>query len=308
MSKLFKISALLSFLYFIPQALALNIVTSNYPAYDLISHIVDDSSSVKVLLKPGADAHSFEPSPRDIATIETSDLFVYTGGENDEWISRILKSMSHDINTISMLDCVEPLRENLAFEHTAEEHHAHEGHDHDEIAFDEHVWTSPKNDILLLKAMTAKLSQLDPENKAKFEKNADAYIQRFMALDKAFTEIIQGSKRQSIIVADRFPFLYFVHDYKLNYYAAFSGCAEDTEASARTIATLINKVEELNLPYVICQENSSEKLAKTIASETNTEVLTLNACHNLTLEQYREKVEMITLLEQNLQVLKKALN
>lgn len=304
MKFIFKLLPLFCIFWLMPKAFALNIVTTNYPAYDLVFHVAKDKANIQVLLKPGADAHSFEPTPRDIASIEKSDLFFYIGGENDEWIRRLLKAMSNNINSLSMLECIDPLKESLAFEHTLENHHHHEH----EIAFDEHVWTAPKNNIKLLKVIAQKLSEIDPNNKDFYHKNAQAYSERFAQLDQKFQDLIKSSQRKIIIVADRFPFLYFAHDYGLDYYAAFSGCAEDTEASAKTISFLIEKVKELKINYVIKQEFSALKLANTIASETDSEVLTLNACHNLSKEQYQNKVEMIELLENNLETLKKALN
>lgn len=304
MKLIFKLLPFMFILGLMPKAFALNIVAANYPAFDLIFHVAKDKADISVLLKPGADAHSFEPTPKDIASIEKSDLFFYVGGENDAWIRRLLKSMNNNINTLSMLEHINPLRESLAFEHTLEDHHHH---DHDE-AFDEHVWTAPKNNIKLLAVIAQKLSMLDPDNSEFYHKNAQEYAERFAKLDRKFQELISSSQRKTIIVADRFPFLYFASDYGLDYYAAFSGCAEDTEASAKTISFLIEKIRELKINYVIKQEFSTLKLADTIASETGSGILTLNACHNISKEQYQNKVEMIELLEKNLITLKKALN
>lgn len=303
MKLIFKLLPFLLILGLMPKAFALNIVASNYPAFDLISHVAKDKADITVLLKPGADSHSFEPTPKDLASIEKSDLFFYVGGENDEWIRRLLKSTSRSVNTLAMLEHIKPLKESLAYEHTLEDH----DHDH-EAAFDEHVWTAPKNDIKLLAVIAQKLSMLDPDNSEFYHKNAQEYAERFAELDKKFQELISSSQRRTIIVADRFPFLYFACDYGLDYYAAFSGCAEDTEASAKTISFLIEKIRELKINYVIKQEFSALKLADTIAAETGSEILTLNACHNISKEQYQRKVEMIELLEKNLITLKKALN
>ena len=303
MKSIFKIFIFVVAFFYAETSFCLTIVTSNYPAFDIASHVVGDKAKVKVLLKPGTDAHRYEPSPKDLGAIEECDLFYYTGGENDEWIERLLNSTSKNINTLSMLDSITPLSESEAFSHTFEAHNHH----HDE-AFDEHVWTSLKNDIVLIDDFAKKISAIDPKNADFYKKNAHDYVNKFVALDIEFTALIKNSKRQVLVFADRFPFLYFVHDYGLDYYAAFSGCAEDTEASPKTVASLIKKVIELKTPYVLCQEFSTEKLAKTVALETNTEVLTFNACHNISKKQYQDKVELIELLRQNFESLKKALN
>ena len=271
----------------------LKIVASNYPAYDLSRAVVGDCGDVLLLLKPGTDAHMFEPTPKDVSLISKADLFVYTGGENDVFLDRILDSLDDKPEILSMLKAVNPLEVDHS-ERTFES--SHKGHHHGE--FDEHVWTSYRNDILILKAIAKKLSEISPENKEIFEKNANAYIDEFSTLDKDTKNLIENAPRKTIVFADRFPFLYFAHDYNLDFYAAFSGCSENTEASATTVAKLIDTVKKKKIPAVFSIEFSNEKLSS---------VLHFNSCHNISPSQYKDKVKMTFIMRKNLEALKQAL-
>ena len=286
------------------------IISSNFIGYDFARAVTGDKSEISMLLKPGAEAHDFEPTPEDIINIKNADLFIYVGGESDEWIENLLEGNEIPAEkTLRLMDLVEVKEEELSEgmeEHDHEEHeHSHEAHD--ETEYDEHIWTSPLNAVKLTNGIKAKLSAIHPENKSAYTQNADNYISRLLAIDQKIRDVVSSSHKKELIFGDRFPFRYFVDEYGLNYYAAFPGCSEQTEASSQTIAFLIDKVKTDNIKTILKIELTSDKLAKTIAEETGAKVLTLNAAHNISKEDFESGLTYADIMEANIDVLKEAL-
>ncbi len=293
------------------QAKDLSIIATNFPQYDLVRHIVGDKAKVQMLLKLGAEAHSFEPTPKDLIAIQSSDLFVYNGGENDEWIEPLLESSDKKLNTFAFTKAVS-LREEEEKD-GMEKEHDHDDEDeaddeHEEIEYDEHVWTSPLNDIRILKELSSKVIALDPENKAYYEANTNAYIKEFEEIDSNYKAIINKAKHKTLIFGDRFPLLYFVKDYGLDYFAAFKGCSNETEVSAATVKFLIDKAKTNKAPVIFKIELTNDAIAKTIAEAVDAKVLTFNTGHNLSVEQFEKGTSLTDLFKLNYAVLKEALN
>ena len=295
---------------------ALKIVCTNFSGYDFARQIAGDKAEVTMLLKPGAEAHSYEPTPEDIKAIQSSDLFVYTGGDADEWVEHVLESIdTNKHKAFKMMDAVD-LREEEIVEGMVHEHHheedAHEEHAHHEHEhaheMDEHVWTSPVNAIAIVKAMSDNIIALDETDAEYFKKNTETYVGQLEALDKEFRDVIDHAKRKEIIVGDRFPFLYFAKEYGLSYYAAFPGCSKDTGSNPATVAFLIDKVKADNIPVVFHIEMSNEQMSKSIAEATGAKNMLLNAIHNVTAEQFEKGVTYIDLMKENVKALKEALN
>lgn len=292
----------------------LKIICTNFASYDFVRQIVGDKAEVTMLLKPGAEAHSYEPSPKDIQAIGKSDLFVYTGGDSDEWVDGMLSSIDKSkLKTLKMMDTVKLYEEEMSEGMQEEEHeHHHDDKDHHDgeegPEMDEHVWTSPANAIQIVKALTETISGLDKDNAQTYQKNAEAYIAKLEKLDKDFHDVIDHAKRKEIIVGDRFPFLYFAKEFGLTYYAAFPGCSTDTEANPATIAFLVDKVKEDHIPVVFHIEMSNEQMSKAIAEATGAKNELLNAVHNVSDEEFKKGVTYIDLMNHNVKVLKEALN
>lgn len=288
------------------MAKELNIIATNFPQYDFVKNITKDKANVTMILKIGAEAHSYEPTPKDLIAIEKSDLFVYNGGENDEWIENFLKDNLSKLNTFAFTKEVSLRAEEEVEGMQPEAEEEHE--DGEEQGFDEHVWTSPKNDEVILNKLCEAIVKLDPENKDYYEKNASDYINRFKELDQKYSEVISTSKNKTLVFGDRFPLLYFAKDYGLNYYAAFKGCSNETEVSASTIKFLIDKAEQLKAPVIFKIELSSDNIASTIAESVNAKVMTFNSGHNITVEEFKAGRTMADLFSDNIPALKEALN
>lgn len=279
----------------------INITCVNFPQYDFAKNIAGDSANVKMLLPPGSESHTFEPSPKDIISLQHSDLFIYTGGESDNWVDEILKTMKNDnMEIIRLLEVCDALDEEYSEGMQAEEHE----NEHEK---DEHIWTSPVNALKICGEIKDRLAKIDSSNADAYEKNFSVYSDKLSALDSKFREIVSGAKRKTLVFGDRFPFRYFVEEYGLDYYAAFPGCAEETEASISTVAFLVDKVRAEQIPVVLYTEFSDHRLADTIAAEGGAKPMRLNSCHNVTADQFKSGIGYIDLMEENTKALEEAL-
>jgi zinc transport system substrate-binding protein len=461
------------------------VVAVNFPAYDFVRQIAGDRVNLTMLLPPGAESHSFEPTPSDIIKIQDCDVFIYTGGETDVWVDRIFESMDTSMKKIiRMMDAVAVVEEeivegmeddehehshaeedftiadikdrtlsdwagdwqsvypylldgtlNPVMEHKAESgektereyfeqyktayvtdmdrvvitndsmtfyrngvpstakyaykgtgiipeddgtlwvrykfeavgnppsgvpkyimfsDHLHApakpehfhiysstisfdalmedtdpvnyptyypstltkdeivaemiGHDHgEEIAYDEHVWTSPQNAKRIVRALSDVLCEVDSANAAFFRRNMETYSAQLDELDKEFQAVVDNARRKTIVFGDRFPFRYFADAYGLTYFAAFPGCSIETEASAATVAFLIDKIRAEKIPVVFHIELSNESMADTIAAETGAKKLLFHACHNISKQEFDRGVTFLELQKANVPRLREAL-
>ncbi|MGL5258248.1 MAG: metal ABC transporter substrate-binding protein [Proteocatella sp.] len=282
----------------------LKIVTTIFPAYDFAREITGDNADVSMLLPPGLESHSYEPSPQDIINIQDADLFIYTGGESDTWVKKILDSSDHKIEVIRMMDLVDLYEEELVEGMQGEDKHDNEL----EHEYDEHVWTSLRNAQKIVNGINDKVSNLDLNNKTEYEKNTKAYIEKLNLLDEKFKELFNQLENDTLIFGDRFPFRYFAEDYDLKYYAAFPGCSSETEPSIATITFLIDKIKEEKIGTIFYIEFSNHKIADTIAEATGARTELLHSCHNVDIVNLnKEEVTYYSLMEQNYNTLKGAL-
>jgi zinc transport system substrate-binding protein len=264
-----------------------------------------------MLLKPGAESHSYEPTPQDIKDVADSDMFVYVGGDSDAWISSIMDSIDKKkIRIVTLMDCVSLVPEETVEGMTpeSEETDTSAASETAAVEYDEHVWTSPANAMLIVQKLCDNLSSIDPSDKEYYAANTAAYIEKLKKLDGEFKEVISDSKRKEIVVGDRFPFRYFVDEYGLKYYAAFPGCSTDTEANAQTIAFLTRKVKKDKIPVVFHIELSNEKVCRSICESTGAKPELLNAIHNVSRDDFDNGITYIDLMEHNVSALKEALN
>ena len=285
----------------------ISIIATNYPSYEFARAVVNNNSNieVKMLLKPGSESHTYEPTPKDIKLIENSKMFIYVGGESDTWVDDILSSIdTSDKKIVRLIDLVETKSEELK---EGMESVEDEEDEIDEEEIDEHVWTSPINAIKIVRKLNEYIDELSIKDKEELDSNASNYINELESIDKEIRSVISSSKRKEIIIGDRFPLRYFADEYSLDYYAAFPGCSEQTEASSKTLSFLINKVKEDNIPVILKMELSNSNIANTIASETNTKVLEFNSAHNIKESDFNKGITYIDIMKENIKVLKEAL-
>lgn len=295
-----------------------SVVSTSFPGYDFARAVTKNTNiSTKMLVKPGAETHTYEPTPQDIIDIKNADMFVYVGGDSDTWVKKILKDVdTKKTHVVKLVDLVSTVEEEIVEGMEDEDEHEHDHdhddhnhkHDHDEEEegpeIDEHVWTSPKKAMEIVKKIAKVASEIDAAEKTKIDDNAEKYVAEIAQVDKDLHQAIDG-KISEIVVADRFPFRYFADEFGLKYAAAFSGCSEQTEASAKTISFLINKVKQDKVKKIYKIELSNGKIAETVSKDTGAEVLELHSAHNVTADDFSKGVTYVDLMKRNLVALSK---
>lgn len=292
----------------------LQVVTTIFPIYDWAREIAGDVEGVELiwLQDTGVDMHSYQPSAADMLQVSSCDLFLYIGGESDSWVSGALaEAVNPGQQAISLLTV---LGDNAHLEELTEGMQAedHEGHDHDEdeMEYDEHIWLSLKNARILTQAIADAMAQADPAHADAYAANAAAYQEKLAELDSRYQAVVDAAPLHTLLFGDRFPFRYLTEDYGLEVYAAFPGCSAETEASFETIAFLSGKVDELGLPAVLTIENSDGRVAQTIVQNTaagDAAVLTLDSMQGLSAQDAAAGATYLSVMEDNLDVLKAAL-
>ncbi len=304
----------------------IHIVGTIFPICDWVREIVGrDNARIKVtqLLDSGVDLHSFQPTAADILNVQNADLFIYVGGESDGWVDDVTRVIVNpDWKSLSLVDAmgdavkaeeiVEGMEHEHEHEHDDEDHeeHEHEEHEEEEEA-DEHVWLSLHNAQLLCRSLCDMLCEIDDVHAGEYRKNTEAYLEKLDALDQAYREMTDKAAYHTVLFADRFPFRYLADDYGLTYFAAFSGCSAECEASFQTIAFLAQKLDELGLPAVLTIENANVRIAETVISTSRDQsrpILTMNSMQAATSRDAEAGVTYLSLMEENLKVLEQALN
>ena len=295
----------------------INIVVTTFPCYDFVRAGTKDldNINIKMLIKPGAEIHSYDPTPQDLIAIQKSDLFVFNGGESDEWVFEMLESMGENtpkslrlIESVALLE-EEHFEEDHFHEHEEDGHH-HEGHSAEELEADEHVWTSPENARKMLDYVVLALEELEKlsdEDKAKIKENAEDYKNQITEVEEKIKQVLESKSEKFIVMGDRFPLQYFAKYYGIDYLAAFSGCSTAVEASTQTISKLINTVKEKTLPAVFYIELSNHKIADTVAEAAKVATYQLNSVQNISKADFDNGETWVSLMEKNALALDKGI-
>lgn len=281
-----------------PDGGKLHIVATIFPAYDFARAAAGDLAEVTLLLPPGAESHSYEPTPADILAVRDCDLFFYLGGESDAWVDNILETVRPAGRALRMMDCVELLEE----EEEPGHHHEHREGEVEEL--DEHVWTAPANAAAITLAVGETLAELDEPHKTEYRANAERYAGQLAELDQAFSEFFAAAAHKTMVFGDRFPLQYFAAAYDLDCRAAFPGCGGQTEPSAAVIAYLIEKVEAEQLSAVWYIEFSNHLVADSVAEAAGAKTAMFHTCHNVSRADLEAGATYLSLMEGNLAALK----
>lgn len=297
----------------------LQVVATIFPEYDWVKEILGeqaDNVELTLLLGNGTDMHSFQPTMEDILKVSTCDIFIYVGGESDAWVADVLKGAGNpDRQAINLMEVLgdQAKEEEVVEGMQDEDGHAHGDDSHsqdDDLEYDEHVWLSLRNASLFCDTIAETLGEADPANAQLYQRNADAYEEKLAALDEEYKTAVEQSQTKTVLFADRFPFRYLVDDYGLTYYAAFTGCSAETDASFETITFLAGKLDELKLPVVFTIENSDRKVAQAVIENTKTrdqKIWALNSMQSVTTKEVEEGTTYLSIMKNNLQILEEAL-
>lgn len=286
----------------------IHIVCTTYPQYDWLNHIIGKNNSsidLTLLLDNGVDMHSYQPTAKDMMTVSSADLFVYIGGESDNWAKDAIKeAVNKNMITVSLM---EALGENVKQEEFVE---GMQGEKEEELENDEHIWLSVKNAMKLVQILSNEVQKLDENQKEIYKKNTQLYLEKLSNLDSEYEQMVKNAKIKTIVVGDRFPFRYLVDDYHIKYYAAFVGCSAETEASFETITFLAGKVDEIGTSSILTIDGSDGKIAKAIRENTKNKdqkILELNSMQAVKKEQIKSGFTYLQGMEKNLKILKEAL-
>lgn len=286
-----------------------SVVTTVFPVYDWVREVTGEDSDIELtmLLDSGVDLHSYQPTVEDIAKIATCDMFVYVGGESDEWVENALgQAVNKDMVVVNLLDV---LGDAVVQEESVEGMEESE-EESGEPESDEHVWLSLRNAQVVCTYLAKELGNMDKNNAQIYQSNAQAYCDALNNLDGKYSEVVNNAQYNTLLFADRFPFRYMAKDYGLSYFAAFSGCSAETEASVETIAFLAGKLKELELPAVMIIDGSDEDVASTVVETAGRgcPILALNSLQSVTSENVASGATYLDIMTENLSVLEKALN
>ncbi|MBE5945240.1 MAG: zinc ABC transporter substrate-binding protein [Lachnospiraceae bacterium] len=298
----------------------IKIVCTTFPQYDWVKEIAGDrAEELEIILlgNGGIDLHSYQPTADDIVTISDCDVFIYNGGVSDSWVESTLdQATNEDMIVINMMLVLEDrLREEEIVE-GMEVHHHEDGEEHSEeehinvAEYDEHVWLSLTNATLVCDAITEALSNVDKDNSSVYDTNNKTYQEKLVTLDTEYKNAVATAKYDTLLFGDRFPFIYMLKDYEINYYAAFTGCSSESEASFETIAFLADKMDELALPAIMVVDGSTDDLANTIlesAKSSGQKILVIDSMQNVSDSDVKSGKSYIETMENNLTVLKTAL-
>ncbi|GHT01196.1 periplasmic divalent manganese/zinc-binding lipoprotein [Synergistales bacterium] len=278
-----------------------NVIATIFPPYDFAREIAGDKANVTMLLPPASESHSFEPTPRDIIAIQNCDVFIYVGGESDEWVNGVLSGViTSGMKIMTLMDCVEAVKEEVV--------EGMESKEEINSEYDEHVWTSPRNAKLIAQKISDTLSEVDAANADTYKQNTARYLAELDELDAKFQAVADSAARKTIVFGDRFPFRYFADAYGLAYFAAFPGCSTETEPSAATVKFLIDKINAEHIPVVFQIELSNGRMAAAISESTGAKTLLLHSCHNISKSDFESGVRYLDIMTRNAEALKEALN
>lgn len=272
----------------------LSVVATDFPCYDLARQVLGDDAGLTLLIRPGMDAHTYEPTPADAKAVYEADVLICIGGTSDAWVEDMLTG-APDVAAVRLMDSVQPLEE------------AHAEYGHEDISYDEHIWTSPVNMRAMLASVAEALCAADPENAEAYRANAEAYDAELARLDQTFRDLVSGAARTELVFADRFPFLYFAREYGLSYVSAFSGCSEESQPSVQAVAALIDAVEQDGVPVVYVIEMSTGDVARAVSEQTGAEIVEMHSCQSVTGEEFEAGETYISLMERNVEALRKGL-
>lgn len=283
----------------------MTVVTTIFPAYDFVKQIVGDKIGVVMLLPPGVESHAYEPTPSDIIEIENADLFFYVSEHTETWVEQIISSLKNNrVETIS-------IAEGTGIEVHGHNHEHHDHHDHEEseeCETDEHIWTNLEYSALMIDFIAEKISQKDQSNKDFYKANAEKYKSEILGLKADFENMISHSNRKEIVSGSRFAMKNFTNEFGLSFTAAFDSCVDNTEPSAGVMAKIIDKIKEDNIPVIFYEELTEPKIARAVSLETEAKMLLFHSCHNVSAEEFENGETYLSLMKQNYNNLKEALN
>lgn len=279
----------------------LTVITTIFAPYDFVRQIVGDKARVIMLIPPGVESHSYEPTPSDIIEIENADLFFYVSEHTETWVTQILSALKN-----KQVEVVN-IAEGTGIEIHAHDHEHHDGHTED-CETDEHIWTNLSYASQMIDFIGKKLAEKDKTNASFYLENAQKYSGEILKLKDDFVSMISSAKRNEIVSGSRFALKNFTTEFGLHFTAAFDSCVDNTEPSAAVMAKIIDKINDDKIPAIFYEELTEPKIARAVSLETGAKMLLLHSCHNVSADELKNGETYVSLMKQNYENLKEALN
>ncbi len=285
----------------------LDIVTTNFVQYSITNEIVKNKCNVKMVLRPGQDSHSFDPTINVVININKADMFIYTSEHVETWAEKLISKINNGPIVVES-------GKGVAFKASLHEHqegHNHEdeedhsGHNH---SIDPHIWTNIKNAIIMAQNIVNAVISLDPDNKDFYMNNAIAYTQKLTDLEKEYRMFFSENSNVKLFFVSPFSFLYMCEEYDIDYISLYSTCSTEVEPSASDLISMISQIEKAGVKYIYKKELVSSEVADKIAEVTNTKVLVLHSADNVSVEEYQNKITYYEIMKSNLDSLRKGLS
>ena len=284
------------------------IIATLFPQYDFAKQIGGDKVEVKLLLPPGTESHTYEPTPQDMVTISNSDLFIYTGEEMEPWAESLISGIKTDIKVLDLSKTVDLIHieefeeieddeEEHEHEHEHEHHHEHE-HEHE---YDPHIWLNPLNAVEMVKSIEEQLIEVDPTNADFYRNNAEKYMSEIQQLDIEFENTIKENNIKKIAFGGAFAYAYFIERYDLDYISAYETCGENAEPSTIKIKNVIDYIKKNNIPVIFYKEYTTGNVARTISEATGAKMVVFNTVHNVSKEEIEAGESYVSIMRKNLE-------
>lgn len=291
----------------------IEVIATLFPQYDFAKKIGGDKVNVTLLLPPGAESHTYEPTPQDMININNSNLFIYTGEEMEPWANNLISGMKNDINVLDLSSIVDLINvEDFEEEHSEEGKEHHEDHENDEgdhhHTYDPHIWLNPQYAIKMVESIEKELSKIDPQNSDYYKNNADEYINQIKQLDSDFEETVNKSESKKIAFGGAFAYAYFIERYNLDFISAYETCGESGEPSTIQVKKVIDYIKGNKLPVIFYKEYTTGNIARTISEATGAKMLEFNTVHNVSKNEINNGATYISIMRENLENLRQALN
>lgn len=277
----------------------LSVYTSVYPMYDFTQKIVGGRANVTSLVPDGAEPHDWEPTPKDIVALEQADVFVYNGAGLEYWVDTVLAGLDNE-----GLAAVETSAGLALTDAGADDGHDHD-HDGHEHGTDPHVWLSPKNAKLQLRAICDAVKAADAENADYYEENYERYAAEFDALDAEYREAAKHLARREIVVSHA-AFGYLCREYGLTQ-VALRGFQPDSEPDPATMAQISDYCRDNGVKAIFFEQAEGSASAEAIAREAGVATEVLSPIESLTDEQRAAGADYLSVMRDNLAAIERAL-
>ena len=275
------------------------IITTLFPFYDITSKLVADKAEISLLLPPGVEPHSFEPTPQDTIKIQAADIFIYTGDIMEPWVKDIVANLPDSVTVIDASKGINLIKSQDDHSHEDEHGHENETHKDSQNNLDPHFWLNFNNTITATNTIYTAIANLNLIDKNMLENNYTKSTQDLTELNDRYKNRLSQCRNKTILKAGHRTFEYLTTAYNLEYITT-EELSPNSETSAQDIARLVQAVKKNNAKAIFSEELIEPRIANTIATETGVPVLELNGAHNISSEQFKSKISFLDIMNKNL--------